>query len=141
MTMREAFARQNPSAARPAAAATGDALAILAFAAIGRASHGEQAGALLRTLGTALPFLIGWFAAALGTGAYTVLAFSSLRASLFHTARAWLLGGLIGLAIRSALEHRLVPASFAAIALSFNLVTLSLWRSILVSLWPPSEDR
>lgn len=56
-------------ALRSAKLAAGDALAILAFAAIGRGNHGE--GMFFGdVLGTALPFLIGWFATAPLTGTF-----------------------------------------------------------------------
>jgi hypothetical protein len=50
----------------------GDALALLIFAALGRASHGEAAGltALTQVAETAAPFIIGWFAVAPLFGAY-----------------------------------------------------------------------
>ena len=56
-------------ALRSAKLAAGDALAILAFAAIGRGNHGE--GMFFGdVLGTALPFLIGWFGTAPLTGTF-----------------------------------------------------------------------
>ena len=49
--------------------AAGDVLAIMTFAAIGRGNHGE--GMFLGDVfGTALPFLIGWFATAPLTGTF-----------------------------------------------------------------------
>ena len=114
----------------PPLAAAGDVLVLVMFAAIGRASHGEHDGAL-GVLGTAAPFLAGWFVAAFALHAYSPRSFASVRISVRRTAITWLLGGLLGLGIRSALEGRVVPVSFAAIALAFNLATLSGWRAAL----------
>lgn len=115
-------------------AAAGDALIFLIFAVIGRASHGEAIGsAALRTVGTALPFLVGWFVAALAWKAYAANTLHSYRAGLTRVAVAWITGAIIALAIRSLLEHRIVPATFAAIALGFNLVLLLLWRVAIVT--------
>jgi hypothetical protein len=114
-------------------AAAGDATILLAFAAIGRASHREQGAELVPgVLGTAAPFLVGWYAAALLLGVYRADTFSSPRKSAFAAAYSWLPGGLIGLAIRSALEGHVVPVSFAIVALSFNLPLLLLWHAAIV---------
>ncbi len=115
-------------------AAAGDALVLLIFAAIGRASHGEAVGgAALRTVGTALPFLIGWFVAALAWKAYATDTLRSYRTGLTRVAITWISGAIIALTIRSVLEHRVIPATFAAIAVGFNLVLLLLWRAAIVT--------
>ena len=52
-----------PSAlSKTALLAAGDLVALLAFAAAGRANHGEGIDA--ETLITALPFIVGWFGTA-----------------------------------------------------------------------------
>jgi hypothetical protein len=105
---------------------------ILLFAAIGRASHHEAASnPLVHTVGTAAPFLVGWFAGSLIGGAYTREGLAGGKRGLIITGRSWLLGGLIGLGIRSVLERRVVPVTFAVIALGFNLVLLLAWRWVL----------
>lgn len=115
-------------------AAVGDAVVFLIFAAIGRASHGEAVGsAALRTVGTALPFLVGWFVAALAWKAYAANALHSYRIGLARVAVTWITGAIIALTIRSFLEHRIIPASFAAIAIGFNMALLLLWRSVVIT--------
>jgi hypothetical protein len=115
--------------------ASSDAAAIVAFAALGRASHHESAyGPVLGTLLTATPFLIGWFAAAIALGAYTSTAIRQPRTALLQVTRAWLVGGLIGLGIRSLLERRIVPFSFILIALFVNLAFLLISRSLHLAL-------
>lgn len=115
----------------PAAVALGDGAVILLFAAIGRSSHGERGSVLLGTLSVALPFLVGWYAAALGLGAYRPAVMSRLRTLISSTVRAALTGGVVALIIRSILEERIVPASFVVVALSFLLVFLVGWRVVL----------
>lgn len=112
----------------------GDAIVFLTFAGIGRASHGEAvASAAVRTVGTALPFLAGWFVAAAAWRAYAADTLHSYRAGLTRVVLTWITGAVIALAIRSFLEHRLVPATFAGIAFGFNLVLLLLWRTAVVA--------
>lgn len=115
-------------------AAAGDAIIFLIFAGIGRANHGEVAGnAAVPTVGTALPFLVGWFIAALAWRAYTANTLHSYRMGLTRVTVTWITGAIIALAIRSFLEHRVIPATFAAIAVGFNLVLLLLWRTAIVT--------
>lgn len=115
-------------------AALGDAVLLIVFAVIGRASHGESGPTRVGpTLATAAPFLAGWFVAASLLGAFSTRALSDYRAALVVTLRSWLLGGIIALLLRSIAERRIVPASFAVVALLFNAGTLSAWRLGLVS--------
>jgi hypothetical protein len=117
------------------AASIGDAIVFLIFAGIGRASHGEAVGnAALRTVGTALPFLAGWFAAALVWRVYASETLHVHRGGLTRVTVTWITGAIIALTIRSILEHRVVPATFAGIAFGFNLVLLLLWRTVIVTL-------
>ncbi len=111
---------------------SGDTVLLLIFAAIGRANHGDQeGGAVLGILGTAAPFLIGWYVAGTLLGVFSPTAFVTTRTSVFRTAKAWLTAGTLGLLLRSALEHHLTPLPFVIIALGFNLLTLTAWRLLL----------
>lgn len=113
-------------------AALGDAAVIVLFAALGRAAHGEGGNPLVHTVLVAAPFLVGWFIAAPLLGAYGAPVLFSLRAAVPRTILSWLAGGVIGLALRSIGEGRLVPLTFVAVALGFVLVLLVLWRLILI---------
>jgi hypothetical protein len=116
-------------------AVIGDCIVLLAFAAIGRSAHGDtDNGPLVGTLATSAPFLAGWFAAALALGVYARPTLFSFKASALRAAAAWIGGGAIGLAIRSAQEGRIVPVGFIAVALSFNLVWLTAWHVLLALL-------
>lgn len=114
--------------------AAGDAVILLLFAAIGRTAH-HEGGAVVGTVEVALPFLIGWFAAAWAQGAYRVEAFSDVATSFTLTTRTWLAGGIIGLIIRSVVERHLAPFTFVLIALGFNLVLLCAWRTAVTLAW------
>jgi len=110
----------------------GDTTLLLLFAALGRANHGDQeGGAVLGVLGTAAPFLIGWYVAGTLLGAFSPTAFVTPKTSAWRTTRTWLAAGALGLLLRSALEHHLTPLPFVIIALGFNLVTLTGWRLLL----------
>jgi hypothetical protein len=115
-----------------ALSACGDAAVILLFAAIGRSSHhAAENGQILGAVGTAAPFLAGWFLSAFAFGGYRADALSSPGAAARRAARVWIPGGLIGCAVRSAIEGHITPAAFVAIALGFNLVLLAAWRAAL----------
>lgn len=118
-------------------AAVGDAAVLIAFAAIGRSSHhAGDGGPVLGTLGTAAPFLAGWFLAGILGGAYRDRAFATRGESVRAVLRSWLSGCLVGCGIRSATEHHLAPPSFVAIALTFNLALLLGWRAVLIRALP-----
>ncbi|MEU7815865.1 DUF3054 domain-containing protein [Pseudonocardia sp. NPDC049154] len=106
----------------PVLAFAGDAVAVLVFAAIGRASH-EEAGSVVGLLGTAAPFLVGAVAA---------WATPWVRAHpIGVTAGALVLAGsaVLGLLLRAAFTGRL-PVSFAIVATVSLAVFLLGWRGI-----------
>lgn len=111
-------------------ALAGDTLLLLAFAAIGRSSHHESRGPA-KILSTALPFLAGWFIAACAFSTYQPAAFQTWLRAAARAAGTALGGILLALAIRSILEHRIVPLPFVVVALLFNGITLTLWHTLL----------
>jgi hypothetical protein len=112
-----------------------DAACIVTFAAMGRAAHGERGGnSIGKTAAAAAPFVIGWWVAAPLLGVYRSDALSSYRVAVERTIPAWLLGGTIGLIIRSVREGRIVPLSFAAISLAIVLSLLVPCRLVIVAL-------
>lgn len=111
-------------------AAAGDVLVLLLFAGLGKSAHHERAG-LFGAAGVAAPFIAGWFSAALPLGAFRLPSLTAPGRAAHVAAPAWLTGGLIGLAVRSLVEGRAVPLTFAGVALGFNLVTLTGWRVLL----------
>lgn len=118
------------------AVALGDALVFVIFSLVGRGNHHEAsgAGALPDVLGTAAPFLVGWFLVAPLVGAYRHGALGAARSALPRTALAWAVAGPVGLLLRAALLRRGIPLSFAVVALLFNLVALLVWRGVAAAI-------
>lgn len=105
----------------------GDAVAITAFATLGRAEH--QTGlAPLAILATALPFLAAWFGVGLWLGTFRPEAIDHPVAALKKAAFTWLLAWPIALQLRVLLTGRSIPFSFAAVVFSVNLLFLGGWR-------------
>jgi len=99
-----------------------DALAIVAFAIVGLASHGASATHFLRD---ALPLLGGWFAAALVTRLY-------VRPSLAGLLATWAVGITAGVLVRALILGRALDgkeAKFLAVSLVFTLVFVAALRS------------
>lgn len=121
-------AAANPR--RVAALIIGDAIAFMAFAAIGRANHGEAAGldAILQVAETAAPFAIGWFAVAPLAGAFRSGVVGRPRTMLGRTALAWLLAWPIGLVLRAVIRQTSIPLLFAVITLATVMLILLGWR-------------
>lgn len=114
---------------------TGDLVLLLAFAFIGRWSHHElNTGGLWGTLGTAVPFLLGWAVCAPLLGAYAPVAFRTYRSALVRVLVAWPAALVVGLVIRSVVQHEIPAFAFMLVALLFNLLTLSIWRTLVVAL-------
>lgn len=103
--------------------ALGDLTALLAFAAMGLASHDE--GVTLAGLArTWLPIACCYTLAALAFGAWT-------RTGLWRTACAWALGVAVGVLVRAILLGRSLDRDqlqFLAVALAMTLVLLAAWR-------------
>jgi hypothetical protein len=108
----------------------GDALALLIFAALGRASHGEDAGltALAQVAETAAPFIVGWFAVAPLFGTYRTQVTGALQPMLARTALTWLIAWPIGLGLRALIRQTTIPVSFALVTFVTVLAIMSLWR-------------
>jgi len=112
----------------------GDLVLLLAFAFIGRWSHHElSAGALWGTLGTAAPFLIGWIVTAPVLGAYEPAAFRTYASAFSRLLAVWPVALVVALVIRSVVDREIPALSFILVALLFNLLTLSLWRAVVVT--------
>lgn len=113
--------------------AIGDALVFLAFAAIGRGSHGEASGlaAIPQVIETALPFIVGWFLVAPWLGAYRRELAANPRKMAGRTLLAWVCSWPVTMALWGIfVDHGIPPLSFATVTLLFNAVLLLVWR------WP-----
>ena len=102
-----------------------DVVAVLAFAVLGRASHGEQAD-VVGVLVTAGPFLagvaLGWCAARVRAAPITLRAGGLVLA-------ATLLAGLIG---RAVITGRLPPTFVLVTALTLAVLLLG-WRAVALA--------
>jgi len=116
---------------RTAALLAGDAAVFLAFAAIGRRSHGEAAGlgALVEVAATAAPFLVAWFAVAPWLGAFRQDSVASPAGALRLAALAWLCALPLGGALRALVVGRLSPPSFYVVTFLAVLLLLGGWRA------------
>ena len=108
---------------------SGDVLALLAFAALGRASHDLSAeNPWLATLQTAAPFIAVWAVAAPLLAVWIgrrLRAFESWRRLMMLTVLTWVLAGPLGLILRSIMLGR-------PIVLAFALVTMAVAGGILL---------
>lgn len=111
----------------------GDALALLAFSALGRASHHLRGdNPLLGVVLTAAPFLVAWAVIAplmmtFGRGAR---ALTTLGRWLVHTAVTWVIAGPLGLLLRSLWLNRPTVPTFAAVTMATVMVIMGVWRGV-----------
>ena len=119
-------------------AAVGDILVFVVFGLVGRSSHHESVSNVMGDMETILPFIACWLVGAAIGGAYTQDAFKGRR-GMWLVTRSWLLAGVMVLILRSLAERRVVPVSFALVAILFNLVLLLVWRIALKTLRPTGD--
>ncbi len=105
----------------------GDALAFLAFAALGRNQHHEASG-VLAAVQTAWPFIAGWVLTAPFQGVLMVERGKPLEAAR-DALRCWPMAWLLALAFRAGVQRRAVPVSFDIVAFLTNLALLACWRA------------
>ena len=117
----------------------GDSAALVAFAAIGRASHGESLWPL-ELLSTAGPFLGAWLAAAPLAGGFSDAARGSQPGpAALEAAKSWAVGIPAGLALRALLKGQLPPVPFVLVTLLSTGVLLVGWRTALAALTPARD--
>lgn len=114
----------------------GDTASLLLFATIGRLSHGEPLS-LIDSFGTALPFMVGWFTAAVALGGYGKPA---LESSLKTAATCWITGIPAGLLLRSISRGYLPETPFIVISMAVTGVFLMGWRRAYVAVADPLES-
>ena len=108
----------------------GDVVALLLFVVVGLASHRMNTSWLFNLLRIGTPFLIGWFAVAPLTGAYTLPAKDGARDFLRRSALNWLLGVGLGLALRATLFREGFVPTFATITTLVTGVFVMGWRGL-----------
>lgn len=82
----------------------GDTLALLTFAYIGRASHGDKSLSF-GVVQTAAPFIAAWLATSPLLGAYTRAATENVPATLKSFARSWAVAVPMGIGLRGKLSN------------------------------------
>ncbi|PDW00329.1 DUF3054 domain-containing protein [Candidatus Chloroploca asiatica] len=117
---------------RTAGLVTGDVVAFLVFAALGRGSHGLANGpeALIEVARTAAPFLAGWLVVAPLVGAYSRASTSDVGGMLRTTLLGWSGGIIIGSLVRAAMIGRFSPLSFYVVTFLAALILVGGWRTI-----------
>lgn len=116
-------------------AIAGDVLVLIGFAAVGRASHDDGHGnALVEASVVAAPFIAGWLVVATLLGGFAPSTIHDRARTVRRIPAIWIAGGLLGIILRALVQQRPVPPAFDAIALGFNLITLTSWRVILAFL-------
>jgi hypothetical protein len=117
---------------------TGDLVAFVVFATLGRDAHNEATGlsAIGQTLWTAFPFALGWFLVAPWLGAFKHAGAERPLQMLRRTEIAWLAAWPIALLLRWAFtsDHHIPPLAFAIVALLANAVILGGWRTAFAAL-------
>jgi len=110
-----------------------DAAALVVFAWIGRANHGD-ATFDLDVLKTAFPFLSGWFAISPLMGTYTRQATLSQVDSFKVVLAAWALSVPSGIAFRAVLKGEVPPTPFIIVSLVATLVILLSSRALYIQI-------
>lgn len=109
-----------------------DTVALLTFAAIGKASHNPDGSwDILGILWTALPFLLSWFTVAPLLGCFTPMATTSgdIKQSTISVAKGWIVAIPLGCLLRGAIKGYLPPIAFVIVTLIATLVLLSAGRA------------
>ncbi len=105
------------------------------FAAVGRLNHGEPLDG--GTLATALPFLLGWLAAAPFLGGFGRGATAGeVGPAAATAAKCWAAGIPLGLLLRTAARGHAAAAPFYFVSLAVTAVLLVGWRTAYAALTP-----
>lgn len=116
----------------------GDTVAILAFAALGRAEH--QTGIhFAGIVSTAAPFLAAWYAVGFWLRTFHPDRTASPLAAVRSVLLPWLLAWPLGLQMRALFLDRNIPFSFALVVLVTVLLLLVGWR-LLFAFWRRSRS-
>ncbi|KAL3938604.1 MAG: hypothetical protein SGBAC_006521 [Bacillariaceae sp.] len=119
---------------RPVLAAI-DAVAILVFAAIGKASHAPDGSIDFLSVGvTAFPFLLSWFLTAPLMGCFTPGATSDIKSAVVQTGKGWIIAVPLGCALRGVIKGYVPPVPFVIVTFIATLVILSIGRSAYTAL-------
>ncbi len=109
-----------------------DAVMIVSFAAVGKASHSTVDGSLdlVAVVQTAAPFLLSWFAVSPLLGCFTPMATGDWKASTITTTKAWILAIPLGCVLRGIIKGYVPPIPFVVVTLIATWVLLVGGRSV-----------
>ncbi len=119
----------------------GDLIVFLIFAALGRSSHGLDAGSglsLRGVLNTAIPFMTAWLLVGILAGTYRGIAFYPLLRVVGLTLLASLLTAPLGAFLRATWLGRPVIWTFVLVSAAMITLMMLIWRvgwSRLRRLW------
>ncbi len=108
--------------------AAGDVLALVAFLIVGLANHDRTSDLLTEGARIGLPFVIGWFTAAVALGAFAL--WRGPRALMLRSVLAWAIGIALALLLRNTVFGSQFSLVFAIIAYVFTGLFLLGWRGI-----------
>jgi hypothetical protein len=113
-----------------------DTVAILTFAAVGKASHSAVDGSLdiAAVFLTALPFLASWFLTAPFLGCFTPSATADLKQAVTTAAKGWIVAVPLGCLLRGVIKGYVPPVPFVIVTLVATLILLSVGRAAYTSL-------
>jgi hypothetical protein len=105
-----------------------DFVALLGFAAVGKASHAADGSIdFLAVLSVAFPFLVSWFLTSPLTGVYEVSTRNKdgpLWNEAITTAKGWIVAVPIGIALRGVIKGYVPPTPFIIVTMIATLVIL-----------------
>ncbi|NTV63300.1 MAG: DUF3054 domain-containing protein [Oscillochloris sp.] len=127
---------------RIVALASGDVVALLVFAAIGRSSHGEPIGpaAFGEVLYTATPFLVAWLISAPLLGGFSLQTTNTPLKMLRATAVSWCAALVLGAVVRAIMIGRFSHYTFYVMTFLVAMLILCVWRGTF-ALWEQRGDR
>ncbi|CAK0753841.1 hypothetical protein CVIRNUC_002251 [Coccomyxa viridis] len=112
----------------------GDALALLAFAAVGRRNHGESLN-IGSIFSVAWPFLAGWYGSASLLGGYSAPATGSrARPAALVALKTWALALPVAIGLRSVSRGYIPDKAFIIVSLAVTAFMLIGWRTGLAAL-------
>lgn len=106
--------------------ATIDAVALVIFSALGKASHSADGSLdILGIMVTAFPFLLSWFATSPITGVYKDEEESGIVEAGKLAAKGWIVAVPLGCALRGVIKGYVPPAPFVIVTMIVTLVMLA----------------
>lgn len=127
----------DPAWGRIAFLAGGDIIVLLAFAAIGRLSHGMVV-VDWDALRTADPFIAGWLLGAYLLGGYGPdgQGVNGFASAVFAAVKSWVVGIPLALVIRGVTSGHVPAQPFIVVSMASTLVLLVGWRATVAVVFP-----